>query len=159
MPDPGLIVLVYCIDHSVRLNDGRKKPRLWIHNSHREIKMALSKIGQIAMQVSDADRAEKFYGEALGLHKLYRFGELVFFDCDGLRLMLEGTNKPVEPGHGICFYFVVKGLESVVDKLKSKSVVFEDDVHMVAKMSDHELWMTFFRDPDGHLLALMEEKR
>lgn len=121
--------------------------------------MPLSKIGQIAIQVSDADRAEKFYGEVLGLHKLYRYGELVFFDCDGLRLMLQGTDTPVQPGSGTCFYFMVKGLESVVDKLISKSLVFEDAPHMVAKMSDHELWMTFFRDPDGHLLALMEEKR
>jgi methylmalonyl-CoA/ethylmalonyl-CoA epimerase len=30
---------------------------------------------------------------------------------------------------------------------------------MVAKMPDHELWMAFFNDPDGNLLALMEEKR
>ena len=121
--------------------------------------MALSKIGQIAMQVSDVERAEKFYGEALGLHKLYRFGDMVFFDCDGLRLMLEGTNKPVQSTPGVCFYFTVKGLEAVVEKLQSRSVEFEDEPHLIAKMSDHELWMSFFRDPDGHLLALMEEKR
>jgi methylmalonyl-CoA/ethylmalonyl-CoA epimerase len=29
----------------------------------------------------------------------------------------------------------------------------------VAKMPDHELWMAFFRDPDGNLLALMSEVR
>lgn len=121
--------------------------------------MALSTIGQIAIQVSDADRAEKFYEEQLGIHKLYRFGDMVFFDCDGIRLMLQGTNKPVQASTGTCFYFKVKGLEAVVDKLKSKALVFEDEPHLVAKMSDHELWMAFFRDPDGHLLALMEEKR
>lgn len=121
--------------------------------------MALSTIGQIAIQVSDADRAEKFYGEQLGMHKLYRFGDMVFFDCDGVRLMLQGTGKPVQATSGTCFYFMVKGLEGVIDKMKSNSVVFEDDAHLVAKISDHELWMTFFRDPDGHLLALMEEKR
>jgi len=26
-------------------------------------------------------------------------------------------------------------------------------------MPDHELWMAFFRDPDGNLLGLMCEKR
>jgi methylmalonyl-CoA/ethylmalonyl-CoA epimerase len=26
-------------------------------------------------------------------------------------------------------------------------------------MPDHELWMCFFRDPDGHTLALMSERR
>ncbi len=29
----------------------------------------------------------------------------------------------------------------------------------MAKMPDHELWMAFFRDPDGNLLALMSEVR
>jgi len=29
----------------------------------------------------------------------------------------------------------------------------------VAKMPDHELWMAFLSDPDGNMLALMEEKR
>ncbi len=29
----------------------------------------------------------------------------------------------------------------------------------IARMPDHERWMGFFRDPDGHLLAVMEEKR
>jgi len=28
---------------------------------------------------------------------------------------------------------------------------------MIAKMPGHELWMTFFRDPDHNLLALMSE--
>lgn len=121
--------------------------------------MALSKVGQIAMAVSDADEAEKFYGEILGLHKLYRFGDLVFFDCDGVRLMLEGTSRQVYPGQGTCIYFTVKDIEAVADKLKAKSVPFDGTPHLVTKMSDHELWMAFFRDPDGHLLALMEEKR
>ncbi|CAN7649862.1 VOC family protein [Pseudoduganella sp. LjRoot289] len=121
--------------------------------------MPLLKIGQIAMHVSDADRSEKFYEEVLDLRKLFRRDELVFFDCNGLRIMLEGTNKPVDPAQGTCVYFMVKGLEAAVDKLESRGVKFEDQAHLVAKMSDHELWMAFFRDPDDHLLALMEEKR
>jgi hypothetical protein len=38
-------------------------------------------------------------------------------------------------------------------------VTFVDEPHLIAKMPDHELWMTFFRDPDGHTLALMTERR
>jgi methylmalonyl-CoA/ethylmalonyl-CoA epimerase len=121
--------------------------------------MSLSRIGQIALPVSDANRAEAFYGEALGLRKLFRFGELVFFDCAGVRLMLEGSPKTVSPGSGACHYFMVENIEAVAADLKSKQVAFEDEPHLVAKMPDHDLWMTFFRDPDGHLLALMEEKR
>ena len=48
------------------------------------MRLDLSRIGQIAMSVADADRAEAFYENALGLRKLFRFGDLVFFDCAGL---------------------------------------------------------------------------
>jgi methylmalonyl-CoA/ethylmalonyl-CoA epimerase len=30
---------------------------------------------------------------------------------------------------------------------------------MIARMPDHELWMTFFRDSENNLLALMCEVR
>jgi methylmalonyl-CoA/ethylmalonyl-CoA epimerase len=159
MPASGLIVLELCTVATARLNARRNAPTLWRSTQLGEAAMALLKVGQIAMSVSDADRAEQFYGETLGLHKLYRFGELVFFSCDGIRLMLEGTSRKIEPAQGTCIYFTVKDIDAVTDKLKSKSVPFDGTPHLVAKMSDHELWMAFFRDPDGHLLALMEEKR
>ncbi len=43
----------------------------------------ISQIGQVALPVVDIDRSEKFYGEVLGFGKLYRFGDLSFFDCAG----------------------------------------------------------------------------
>ena len=49
----------------------------------------LNHIGQIALPVTDVDRAEKFYGNVIGLRKLYRFADLSFFDCAGVRLLLE----------------------------------------------------------------------
>lgn len=121
--------------------------------------MPLSRLGQIALTVSDADRAEDFYRQKLGLPKLFRYGNLVFFDCDGIRLMLEGANKPVQPTSGVCHYFRVDRIEAVVAELKAKEVPFDTEPHLIAKMPDHELWMAFFRDPDGHLLALMEDRR
>jgi methylmalonyl-CoA/ethylmalonyl-CoA epimerase len=121
--------------------------------------MTLSRIGQIALPVSDADRAEAFYGATLGLKKLFRFGDLIFFDCAGVRLMLEGRPKSVQAGEGTCHYFMVDGIENHANTLAEKGVQFEGQPHLIAKMPDHELWMAFFRDPDGHLLALMEEKR
>jgi methylmalonyl-CoA/ethylmalonyl-CoA epimerase len=45
----------------------------------------LGPIGQIALPVSDVGRAEAFYGDVLGLRKLYRYGDLTFFDCAGVR--------------------------------------------------------------------------
>ena len=46
--------------------------------------MNLNQIGQIALAVSNTDRSEAFYGETLGLRKLYRYGDLAFFDCAGI---------------------------------------------------------------------------
>ncbi|MCW5941627.1 MAG: VOC family protein [Fimbriimonadaceae bacterium] len=119
----------------------------------------LSALGQIALNVTDADRSERFYGETLGLPKLFRFGDLVFFDCAGVRLMLEGTAKESVVIGDECHYFTVQGIEAAYQELKARGVAMVDEPHVVAKMPDHELWMVFFRDPDGHLLALMEEKR
>jgi catechol 2,3-dioxygenase-like lactoylglutathione lyase family enzyme len=122
--------------------------------------MSLSMIGQIALPVSDADVAHDFYANRLGLPLLYRFGSLLFFDCHGVRLMLEG--HPDRPGgipHAGCIYFRVGDIVARRAELVERGVEFVDDPHLIARMPDHELWMSFFRDPDGHLLALMEEKR
>jgi methylmalonyl-CoA/ethylmalonyl-CoA epimerase len=121
--------------------------------------MKLARIGQIALPVSDANRSEIFYGQGLGLSKLFRFGSLVFFDCGGVRLMLEGSPKSVTPFQGVCHYFLVENIEASVRELSARGVTFNDEPHLIAKMPDHELWMAFFRDPDGHQLALMEERR
>ena len=117
-------------------------------------------IGQIALHVSDADRAERFYRDALGLPLLFRFGDLVFFDCGGVRLLLEGGHEPRGPGHAaFCIYLRTAHIDAEVAALKGAGVYFEQEPRMVAKMPDHELWMAFFRDPDNNLLALMEERR
>ena len=43
--------------------------------------------------------------------------------------------------------------------LKTKNVEFLRPLHLVAKMEDHDLWMAFLTDPEGHTLALMAEVR
>lgn len=121
--------------------------------------LGLSALGQIALPVSDADRAEEFYGAKLGLPKLFRFGQLVFFDCAGVRLMLEGGSKAAGRTEGVCLYYRVTAIEDAHKELAHRGVPFDDAPHLIAKMPDHELWMAFFRDPDRNLHALMEEKR
>ena len=120
--------------------------------------MNLNQIGQIALAVSDTDRSEAFYGETLGLRKLYRYGDLAFFDCSGVRLML----SPPEKGEAItvaqgAIYFRVPDLVLAVKTLRDKGVAIESAPHLTAPMPDHDLWMAFIRDPDGHLIGLMME--
>lgn len=119
--------------------------------------MALIQIGQITLAVTDPDRSEQFYSDVLGLRMLYRFGDLVFFDCAGVRLMLEKSNdaKPVVSSG--CIYFRYADLALTVTKLEQRGVAFTSRPHLIARMDDHDLWMAFFTDPDGHTLALMQE--
>ena len=119
--------------------------------------VTLNQIGQIALTVDDVDAAERFYSEALGLRKLFRFGDLLFFDCGGVRLMVDkSNNKPFTPASS-CLYFKTPDIAVAVRQLKSGGVSFVDKPHLIAPMEDHDLWMVFFKDPAGNLLALMHE--
>jgi len=117
----------------------------------------LDHIGQIALAVGDVDRAEAFYGQTLGLRKLYRFGDLTFFDCAGVRLMLEKAHSPEDISKSSVIYFRCADIALAVRELEKRGVTFSSKPHLIAKMDDHDLWMAFFADPDGHTLALMQE--
>ena len=112
-------------------------------------------LGQIALPVTDVDRAEAFYEKAIGLRKLYRFGDLTFFDCAGVRLLLE-KSASVAVTFG-CLYFRCADIALTVAELSGRGVTFTDKPHLIARMDDHDLWMAFFKDPDGHTLAVMQE--
>ena len=118
----------------------------------------MNQIGQIAIPVSNTDRSEAFYEQTLGLRKLYRYGDLSFFDCAGVRLMLSPPENgaKVEPGQG-AIYFRVADLALAVQGLKAKGADVFSAPHLLAPMPDHDLWMAFLRDPDGHLIGLMME--
>jgi methylmalonyl-CoA/ethylmalonyl-CoA epimerase len=120
----------------------------------------LNRIGQIAIAVADVDRAEAFYRDVLGLRHLYRYGDLTFFDCAGVRLLLEKSHAPNPVSPGSPLYFICHDITLAVAELTARGVTFdgpEGKPHLIARMQDHDLWMAFFADPDGHTLALMQE--
>jgi methylmalonyl-CoA/ethylmalonyl-CoA epimerase len=118
---------------------------------------SLGRIGQIALAVRDVDKAEAFYESTLGLRKLYRYGDLTFFDCCGVRLLLEKAHDPNNAHHGSPIYFSCHDIALAVRELQARGVSFSAPPHLIAKMDDHDLWMAFFNDPNGHILALMHE--
>ena len=119
----------------------------------------LNLIGQIAVPVSDIERAICFYRDVLGMKFLFQAPPgLGFFDCAGVRLMLDAPAKD-NAGNGSVIYYIVNDLHSAFETLSNRGVHFDAKPHIIAKMPDHELWMAFFRDPDQNLLALMSEIR
>lgn len=118
---------------------------------------ALASIGQIAINAHDVDRATAFYRDVLGLEPLFRAGQLSFFDCGGVRLMLGQAEKPEFDHPSSIIYFQVGDIQAAHRRLKEAGTKFEDTPHVIAQMPKYALWMTFFRDSEDNLLALMSE--
>lgn len=120
----------------------------------------LNQIGQISTNARNLDRAVAFYRDTLGMKLLFQAPpKMAFFDCGGIRLLVGTPEKPEFDHPGSILYFKVTGIENAHRTLVTRGVKFEGDPHRVARMPDHELWIAFFRDSEGNLLALMEEKR
>lgn len=119
--------------------------------------ISLNSIGQIAIMVKDVARATEFYRDKLGMKYLFAAGNLAFFDCGGVRLMLDKPEKP-EAGTSI-IYFKVPEITEAHEQMQSRGVHFVDKPHLIAKLPDHDLWMTFFRDSEENLLGIMSEVR
>jgi len=67
------------------------------------------------------------------------------------------AHAPEEIGRASVIYFRCADIALTVRELEGRGVTFSSEPHLIAKMDDHDLWMAFFADPDGHTLALMQE--
>ena len=75
--------------------------------------VGIARIGQIAINAQDVDRACAFYQDTLGLKLLFKAAPgLAFFDCGGVRLML-GLPETQELDHlSSILYFRVPDLNA-----------------------------------------------
>ena len=126
---------------------------------NKEPEFGLSQIGQVALTIHDVDSAIEFYRDALGIKFLFSAGTMAFFDCGGVRLMLSLPERPEFDRPGSVLYFKVDDIEAARATLIDRGVDFIDEPHLIARMPDHELWMSFYKDPSDNLLALMSEVR
>ena len=120
--------------------------------------IGITRLGQIAINAKDVERAAMFYEDKLGLKLLFKAPPgLAFLECGGVRLMLGRAEKAELEHPSSVLYFVVPNIQSAYQKLKEGGVRFEDEPHLIARMPAHDLWMAFFRDSEENLLALMSE--
>ena|SRR5690242_8534674 len=121
--------------------------------------MDFTALGQVALTVSDVARSTAFYRDVVGLRFLFAAGpSLAFLDLGNVRLMLSAPEGTFTPGSGTVLYLRVADILASFAALRGRGVTFVDEPHLVAPMPDHDLWMCFFRDPDGYTLALMCER-
>ena len=124
-----------------------------------DVSTPIRTIGQISIRVHDVERAIAFYRDALGLEFLFDAGQLAFVMCGDVRLMLTKPERDEFDHPSSTLYFRVGDIDAARDELSARGVQFDDEPHLIAKMPDHELWMTFFRDPDRNLHGLMSQVR
>lgn len=119
----------------------------------------LCAIKQVSMNAGDIARATAFYRDSLGIRHLFDAPPgLSFFDCGGVRLMLGVAEKEEFRHPGSILYFGVEDIDAAHAELKARGVKFRDSPHLVARLPDREVWLAFFDDTEGNVLALICEK-
>jgi methylmalonyl-CoA/ethylmalonyl-CoA epimerase len=119
----------------------------------------LARIAQIAVAVTDLERAVAFYRDVLGLQFLFQAPPgLAFFNIDGVRLML-GTAEPgsERDHHTSVLYYQVADIHASTEALKARGARFESEPHKVASLGKVDLWMSFCRDSEGNLVGILSE--
>ena len=118
-----------------------------------------TRIGQIAINAKDLQRAIGFYRDVLGVDFLFEIPQAAFFRIGEVRLMIGVAEKPEFDHPASIIYYLVPDIQQSYESIRGRGAEFEDAPHLIAKMPDHELWMCFLRDTEGNLLALMSEVR
>ena len=119
--------------------------------------VGITGLGQIAINAHDIQRATAFYRDKLGLRLLFTAGKLAFFDCGGVRLMLDRPEKPEFDHPSSILYFNVPDIQAAHRRLVDSGAAIVEAPRIIAPMPDHDLWMSFFRDTEGNVMALMSE--
>jgi methylmalonyl-CoA/ethylmalonyl-CoA epimerase len=121
------------------------------------VSLGLGRIEQIALTVKDITRAEAFYEGTLGLRKLLAQPNLLIFDLGGQRLLVGTAEDGGEPSASTTLYFRCTDLAACIAQLEERGVKFVAKPELVTRTAAYDLWLAFFRDPDGNSLALIAE--
>ena len=119
--------------------------------------MGIASIGQISIITHDLPRATAFYRDVLGLPLLFTAGNMAFFDCGGVRLMLGPASAPELDHPSSILYFKVSDIKAAHRRLVELGVEIVAPPRLIAPMQTYDLWMVGFRDSEGNIMQLMSE--
>ncbi len=110
---------------------------------------------QVALTCRDLERAKAFYRDVLGLPLLFEVSGMLFFQLNGMRLMVGKEMKAGDPIGGSLLYFNAPDIDELGPALEAKGIKFVGPATTVQRTATHELKLREFFDPDGNALALM----
>ena len=115
----------------------------------------IKEVAFVAIAVSDAERARKFYQETLELEPgtTAMGGAWVEYDL-GATTIGVGCHPAWKPSRdGTTVAFEVDDIDQTIATLKERGVTFDMD-----KTETPVCWMAQFRDPDGNKLVVHKRK-
>jgi len=116
---------------------------------------------QVAQRAEDLARASAWYADLLGAAPTATYDPpgLVFFDLDGVRLLLD-RGAPTT-----LLYFTVADIDAAVSRLRDAGAAVESEPHVIFGHEDDTLgpagtdeWQAFVRDSEGNLVGLVEQR-
>ena len=115
---------------------------------------------QVAIATHHVAALTAFYRDVVGLKHLFDAGpNLAFFDVGGVRLMISVPSSPELDHRASILYYRVADIDSAHAAIKARGAREVVPPRLTARMADHELWSSAFRDPDDNIFQLMCEKR
>jgi predicted enzyme related to lactoylglutathione lyase len=115
----------------------------------------IKEVAFVAIAVSDAERARKFYQETLELMPTTAAmgGAWVEYELGAMTIGV-GCHPAWQPSRdGTTVAFEVDDIDAAISKLKERGVGFDLD-----KTETPVCWMAQFRDPDGNKLLVHQRK-
>ncbi|ANE48841.1 hypothetical protein SY83_10185 [Paenibacillus swuensis] len=114
-------------------------------------------IGQVSVPVRNLEASLGFYRDVLGLPVLMAQHNMAILDCGGIHLLLSLPENEEHEGAGSTLYFNVSDIQASFEGLRSQDVSVVGAPHKVGDLGSVEVWLAFFKDPDGNLQALRGE--
>jgi methylmalonyl-CoA/ethylmalonyl-CoA epimerase len=116
---------------------------------------------QVAQRAENLTRASAFYADLLGVQPRATYDPpgLVFFDLDGVRLMLEGNTNSAT------LYLSVEDIDATTERLRGNGVAIVSEPHVIFSHEQDTLgpagtdeWQAFIRDSEGNMVGLVEHR-
>lgn len=115
----------------------------------------ISRLAQVSYPVSDVDRAVEFFEGKLGLRLALRpHAHMAFFDAGGVSIFVERADNIA--GASV-LYLACADVAASTAELEKRGVEIVYPPHRITEQPTYDLWMSFFKEPDGRLLALSME--
>jgi catechol 2,3-dioxygenase-like lactoylglutathione lyase family enzyme len=113
--------------------------------------MNLKQLQQVSLAVKSLTDAEPFYTDTLGLELVDDFGSFFIVRSGSTDLMITEGDQP----NSVIYFEPEDGIDAAFADIECSGAEIVEAPHCIAKdWKGVDVWLAFFKDPSGNLLAL-----